>query len=68
MPETHQPTRTTRKDEGPGKGRAIDPRAADVGLDALDTEEHGEGVGFADERRSPATEHKTGRTDNGSAT
>lgn len=68
MPKTHPPTRTTRKDEGARKGRSRDPRADDVGLGGREAEERGEGVGFADEHRSPATEHKTGRADEGPAT
>lgn len=67
MPETHPPTRTAKKDEDAGRHRPRDPRADDVGLSDPEAEEQSEGVGFADDRRSPATEHKTGRTDNGTA-
>lgn len=48
--------------------RLRDPRAHDVGLSSRATEERGRGVGYAEERRSRDTEHKTGRTDDGSAT
>lgn len=68
MPETNRPTRTVEKEADAGPHRKRDPRADDVGLDSTETEERSEGVGFAEDRRSPATEHKTGRTDDGSAT
>lgn len=67
MPETRPPTRVTKKSEKPRRGRVRDARAADVGLDNLEAEERGEGVGFAEDRPSPATEHDPGRTDDGSA-
>lgn len=68
MPESHPPTRITERSERPRRRRVRDPRAADVGLDSLETEQRGEGVGYADERITPATEHKPGRTDEGPAT
>lgn len=68
MPETRPPTRITEKTKRPRRRRALDPRAADTGLDSLETEIPGGGVGYADERVTPATEHKSGRTDEGSAT
>ncbi len=64
-----QATRRRRPAREPRAGRRErDPRAHDVGLGSRATEERGRGVGFAEERRSPDTEHKTGRTDDGSAT
>lgn len=66
MPETHPPTRfTEKKEKRPHRRR--DPRAAGTGLSELATEERGEGAGFAEERSTPATEHKEGRTDEGAA-
>jgi hypothetical protein len=67
MPETRPPTRITQKTGKPRRSRVRDARAADVGLDELDTETRGEGVGYAEKRVSPATEHKSGRTDEGPA-
>lgn len=67
MPETHPPTRITQKSKKPRRSRVRDARAADVGLGELATEEQGEGVGFAKKRISPATEHQSGRTDEGAA-
>jgi hypothetical protein len=49
------------------KRRTRDPRAADVGLDSVETETRSQGVGFAQERRPADIEHKTGRLDDGSA-
>lgn len=68
MPETHPPTRVTKKTEHPRKGRAPDPRAEDVGFDSRQTVENSEGVGFAEERHSRDTEHKTGGTYEGPPT
>jgi hypothetical protein len=68
MPETQPPTRITERSKRPRRGRVRDARAADVGLNELETEQRGEGAGYADERISPATEHKPGRTDEGPAT
>jgi hypothetical protein len=68
MPETQPPTRITEKSKRPRRGRVRDARAADVGLNELETESRGEGVGYAEDRRSPATEHKDSRTDEGAAT
>ncbi len=65
MPETRPPTRVTRKARKPRRSRVRDPRAADVGLDELETETRGEGVGYAEKRVSPATEHQSGRTEGG---
>jgi hypothetical protein len=66
MPETHPPTRTTRREAKPG-GPPRDPRAADVGLDTREAVERGEGAGFAEEVDSPDTEHKSGRENEGTA-
>lgn len=68
MPESQPPTRITERSKRPRRGRVRDARAADVGLNELETEQRGEGVGYAEERITPATEHKPGRRDEGPAT
>lgn len=68
MPETRPPTRITRKAKAPRRRRTLDPRAADTGLDSLETEISDGGVGYAEERASPDTEHKVGREAEGPAT
>jgi len=65
MPESRPATRFTRKSEKAGRRRVRDARAADVGLDATETEEQSRGAGFADEARDADTEHKSGRTEEG---
>src|SRR5690606_30275364 len=54
---------------GSARGRRVrDPRAHHAGWGSREAEAPSECVGFAEEVRSPATEHKTGRTDEGGAT
>lgn len=60
--------RRTRGKKPDGAGRVRDARAHDVGLHSTRTEELSPGVGFAEEIRARDTEHKTGRSDEGSAT
>ena len=68
MPETHPSTTHVEKGERAARGRVSDPRAAEVGLSQREAERLGEGVGYAEERNERDVEHKTGRTDDGSAT
>lgn len=61
MPETHPPTRVTRKGED---DRERTTRERGVGEQTGDNPNTtSRGVGFAGEEKTPATEHESGRTD-----
>ena len=66
--DAREAMRRTRAKRAAGAGRVRDARAHDVGLHSTRTEALSPGVGFAEEIRAPDTEHKSGRSDEGSAT